>query len=122
MGRSGISESTESSGVSVSSVSLGSSLNKESGGPLNSKVSIIVCVDCKLWRRGWGNSAIKKIVESQTQRTEALAKDLQSLQRKIVEIITICYLTILKNSCLFVFTLYVKKLAISRPNKLFIHI
>ncbi len=44
---------------------------------------IIVCVDCKRWRRGWGNSAIKKIVELQTQRTEVLAKNLQSLQRKI---------------------------------------
>ena len=44
---------------------------------------LVVCVDCKRWRRGWGNSAIKKIVELQTQRTEVLAKNLQSLQRKI---------------------------------------
>ncbi|GAI11917.1 unnamed protein product, partial [marine sediment metagenome] len=39
---------------------------------------LVVCVDCKRWRRGWGNSAIKKIVELQTQRTEVLAKNLQS--------------------------------------------
>jgi len=44
---------------------------------------IIVCVDCKRWRRGWGNSAIRKIVEAQAKRTEVLAKNLQSIQRKI---------------------------------------
>jgi Holliday junction resolvase-like predicted endonuclease len=44
---------------------------------------IIVCVDCKRWRRGWGNSAIRKIAEAQAERTEVLAKNLQSIQRKI---------------------------------------
>ena len=44
---------------------------------------LIVCVDCKRWRRGWGNSAIKKIAEAQAQRTKVLAEVLQSLQRRI---------------------------------------
>jgi predicted transcriptional regulator/Holliday junction resolvase-like predicted endonuclease len=44
---------------------------------------IIVCVDCKRWRRGWGNSAIRRIVELQAQRTEVLAANLNSIQRKI---------------------------------------
>jgi len=44
---------------------------------------IVVCVDCKRWRRGWGNSAIRKIVELQAQRTEVLAKALHSLQKRI---------------------------------------
>ncbi|MHC3129296.1 MAG: restriction endonuclease [Candidatus Bathyarchaeota archaeon] len=44
---------------------------------------IVVCVDCKRWRRGWGNSAITKVVELQAQRTEVLAKNLQFIQRKI---------------------------------------
>lgn len=43
----------------------------------------VVCVDCKRWRRGWGKSAIKKIVEAQILRTKVLAKALPSLQRKI---------------------------------------
>jgi Holliday junction resolvase-like predicted endonuclease len=44
---------------------------------------IIVCVDCKRWRRGWGNSAITKVAAAQAERTEALAKNLQSIQREI---------------------------------------
>jgi Holliday junction resolvase-like predicted endonuclease len=44
---------------------------------------IIVCVECKRWRRGWGNSAIRKIVEAQAKRTEVLAKNLQDIQREI---------------------------------------
>jgi Holliday junction resolvase-like predicted endonuclease len=44
---------------------------------------IIVCVDCKRWRRGWGNSAITRVAVAQAQRTEALAKNLQSIQRDI---------------------------------------
>jgi Holliday junction resolvase-like predicted endonuclease len=43
----------------------------------------IVCVDCKRWRRGWGKSAIKRIVEAQTLRTKVLAEVLPSLQKKI---------------------------------------
>ncbi len=44
---------------------------------------IIVCVDCKRWRRGWGNSAITQVAAAQAQRTEALANNLQSNQRDI---------------------------------------
>jgi len=44
---------------------------------------IIVCVDCKRWRRGWGNSAITRVAAAQAQRTEALAKNLQGIQREI---------------------------------------
>ena len=44
---------------------------------------IVVCVDCKRWRRGWGNSAITRVADAQAQRTEALAKNLQSIQRRI---------------------------------------
>ena len=44
---------------------------------------IVVCVDCKRWRRGWGNSAVAKVAAAQAERTEALAKNLQSIQREI---------------------------------------
>jgi predicted transcriptional regulator/Holliday junction resolvase-like predicted endonuclease len=44
---------------------------------------IIVCVDCKRWRRGWGNSAITRVAAAQAQRTEMLAKNLQDIQRDI---------------------------------------
>ena len=44
---------------------------------------IILCVDCKRWRRGWGNSAISKIAEAQSLRTKLLANNIQFLQRKI---------------------------------------
>lgn len=44
---------------------------------------IIVCVDCKRWRRGWGNSAITKVAKAQAQRTKVLAKNLQDIQREI---------------------------------------
>jgi Holliday junction resolvase-like predicted endonuclease len=44
---------------------------------------IIVCVDCKRWRRDWGNSAIRRVAAAQAQRTEVLTKNLQDIQRKI---------------------------------------
>ena len=44
---------------------------------------IIVCVDCKRWRRGWGDSAITRVAAAQAQRTEVLAKNLQDIQREI---------------------------------------
>jgi Holliday junction resolvase-like predicted endonuclease len=44
----------------------------------------VVCVDCKRWRRGWGKSAITKIVEAQTLRTKVLAEALPHLQRRIL--------------------------------------
>jgi Holliday junction resolvase-like predicted endonuclease len=44
---------------------------------------IVVCVDCKRWRRGWGNSAITKVAAAQAERTEALAKSPHPLQRRV---------------------------------------
>jgi Holliday junction resolvase-like predicted endonuclease len=44
---------------------------------------IVVCVDCKRWRRGWGNSAITKVAAAQAERTEVLAKAPHSLQRRV---------------------------------------
>ena len=41
---------------------------------------IIVCVDCKRWRQGWGNSAITRVATAQARRTEVLAKNLQGIQ------------------------------------------
>lgn len=43
----------------------------------------VICVDCKRWRRGWGKSAIKKIVEAQTMRTKVLTEASPSLQSRI---------------------------------------
>ncbi|MFA5364510.1 MAG: nuclease-related domain-containing protein [Candidatus Bathyarchaeia archaeon] len=43
---------------------------------------IIVCVDCKRWRRGWGNSAITRVADAQAQRTEVLADALHFMQQK----------------------------------------
>ncbi len=44
---------------------------------------IIISVDCKRWRRNWGNSAINKMAAAQAQRTEVLAKNLQDIQHNI---------------------------------------
>ena len=44
---------------------------------------IIVCVDCKRWRRGWENSAITRVAAAQAQRTQVLANSLHFLQQKI---------------------------------------
>lgn len=38
------------------------------------KKPMIVCVDCKHWHHGWQTSAIKRTVEAQVQRTQALAR------------------------------------------------
>lgn len=44
---------------------------------------IIVCVDCKRWRRGWGNSAITRVAGAQARRTQVLANSFHVLQQKI---------------------------------------
>jgi Holliday junction resolvase-like predicted endonuclease len=44
----------------------------------------VICVDCKLWRRGWRKSAIKKIVEAQTMRTKVLAETLPFPQSDMI--------------------------------------
>jgi len=43
----------------------------------------IVCVDCKRWRRGWRNSAIAKVADTQAQRTEVLAKNPHAIQLQV---------------------------------------
>ncbi len=37
---------------------------------------LLICADCKHWRRGWRNAATVKAVEAQTERTKALAETL----------------------------------------------
>lgn len=44
---------------------------------------IILCVDCKRWRRSWSNSTISRMAAAQAQRTEALANNLQDIHHDI---------------------------------------
>ncbi|MDG6222308.1 MAG: restriction endonuclease [Candidatus Bathyarchaeota archaeon] len=44
---------------------------------------IIVSVDCKRWRRGWGNSSITRVAAEQAQRTQALANSFDFMQKKL---------------------------------------
>ena len=44
---------------------------------------LILCVDCKLWRRSRGGSATRKAAEAQTLRTMNLATALSSLKEEI---------------------------------------
>jgi len=44
---------------------------------------LIVCVDCKHWHHGWSRAAIVKVVEMQTNRTEALADAFPIVYEKI---------------------------------------
>jgi Holliday junction resolvase-like predicted endonuclease len=44
---------------------------------------IILCIDCKRWRKNWSNSNITRIAQSQDIRTKAFANSLPSLQKKI---------------------------------------
>jgi len=46
---------------------------------LGFKRPIIVSVDCKQWRKGWSRSAIIRAVDSQIERTRALAEALPSI-------------------------------------------
>ena len=41
---------------------------------------LVVCIDCKRWQRAIAASALRKIVEEQSQRTEALADTLPNLK------------------------------------------
>jgi len=47
------------------------------------KGSLIVCIDCKHWRRGPYRSTLKRMVEEQVRRTSALADSLPSPKSKI---------------------------------------
>jgi Holliday junction resolvase-like predicted endonuclease len=44
---------------------------------------LVVCVDCKHWRRGLRPSALKKVVKAQVERAQALADALPSADLKI---------------------------------------
>ena len=44
---------------------------------------IILCVDCKHWRRGWRSAASLKAVEAQIERTEAFADALPNYAKRI---------------------------------------
>ena len=44
---------------------------------------LVLCVDCKHWRRGLKPSALRRIVEAQADRTRALANTLPSAALKI---------------------------------------
>lgn len=46
------------------------------------KKPLILCVDCKHWKRGWRKSATLKAVEAQTERTKAFAKALPNYCQK----------------------------------------
>jgi hypothetical protein len=50
---------------------------------LGIKQSLVACVDCKHWHRGWRRAAIMKAVEAQVKRTEALANAVPRLREKI---------------------------------------
>jgi len=50
---------------------------------LAAREPLVVCVDCKRWRRGWARSAIAKAVEAQVERTHALAAALPGLRKQI---------------------------------------
>jgi Holliday junction resolvase-like predicted endonuclease len=47
------------------------------------KKPLIVCIDCKHWRRGMSPSALTKIAEVQVERTRALAESLPNISLEI---------------------------------------
>jgi len=49
---------------------------------LGLKKPLILCVDCKHWKRGWRKAATAKAVDAQATRTEALAKALPNYSQK----------------------------------------
>jgi len=46
------------------------------------KKPLVVCIDCKHWQRAISSSALKRIVELQSQRTHALSDSLPNLKLK----------------------------------------
>ncbi len=47
------------------------------------KKPIVICIDCKHWQRAISPSALRKIVDLQTQRARALADSLPSINTKL---------------------------------------
>jgi len=50
---------------------------------LGLKNPLILCMDCKHWRRGWRQAATVKAVESQTERTQALTEALPEYYQRL---------------------------------------
>ncbi|HID17283.1 TPA: hypothetical protein EYP26_03225 [Candidatus Bathyarchaeota archaeon] len=50
---------------------------------LGVKEFLILCLDCKSWRRGWYKSRISLAAKKQLERSEALGVELPSLARKL---------------------------------------
>ena len=44
---------------------------------------LVICIDCKHWRRGTAPSAVRRITEAQVERTRALAEALPSVSLKL---------------------------------------
>ena len=44
---------------------------------------LVICIDCKHWQRGMAPSVLKRIVDSQVERTIALADSLPSINLKL---------------------------------------
>jgi Holliday junction resolvase-like predicted endonuclease len=47
------------------------------------KKPLVVCIDCKHWQRAIAPSALRKIVDDQTQRTRALADSVPNIALKL---------------------------------------
>ena len=47
------------------------------------KKPIVICIDCKHWQRAISSSALKRIVDLQTQRAKALADSLPNIALKL---------------------------------------
>ena len=47
------------------------------------KKPIVICIDCKHWQRAIASSALRRIVELQSQRTQALADSLPNITLKL---------------------------------------
>ncbi len=47
------------------------------------KKPLVVCIDCKHWQRGLSPSALRRIVDSQVERTQALADSLPGVGLKM---------------------------------------
>ncbi len=44
---------------------------------------LVICIDCKHWQRGMAPSVLKRIVDSQVERTRALADSLPNINLKL---------------------------------------
>jgi Holliday junction resolvase-like predicted endonuclease len=47
------------------------------------KKPLVICIDCKHWCHGMSSSALKKIAETQVERTRALSESLPNISLKI---------------------------------------